>query len=60
MNAVLDRCDREGLPAYLEASSDRSRKLYERLGFELTGRPSTSRTAPGCGRCGANPGRTAI
>ncbi|MEV0635056.1 GNAT family N-acetyltransferase [Streptomyces sp. NPDC050619] len=36
---VLDRCDREGLPAYLEASNARSRNLYERLGFELTGRP---------------------
>ena len=36
---VLERCDREGLPAYLEASSARSRVLYERLGFELTGRP---------------------
>ncbi|WP_030928969.1 GNAT family N-acetyltransferase [Streptomyces sp. NRRL S-646] len=36
---VLDRCDREGLPAYLEASSARSRGMYERLGFELTGRP---------------------
>jgi GNAT superfamily N-acetyltransferase len=30
---VLDRCDREGLAAYLEASSDRSRSLYERHGF---------------------------
>ncbi|MEU6180365.1 GNAT family N-acetyltransferase [Streptomyces coeruleorubidus] len=37
IESVLDRCDREGLPAYLEASSDRSRKLYERLGFELAG-----------------------
>ncbi|MEV5429911.1 GNAT family N-acetyltransferase [Streptomyces sp. NPDC052701] len=36
---VLDRCDREGLPAYLEASSARSRRLYERLGFEPAGRP---------------------
>lgn len=34
---VLDRCDREGLPAYLEASSARSTKLYERLGFAFTG-----------------------
>ncbi|MFQ6142877.1 GNAT family N-acetyltransferase [Streptomyces seoulensis] len=34
---VLDRCDREGLPAYLEASSPRSAKLYERLGFAATG-----------------------
>ncbi|MEU5515852.1 GNAT family N-acetyltransferase [Streptomyces griseoaurantiacus] len=30
---VLERCDREGLPAYLEASSPRSVPLYERLGF---------------------------
>jgi ribosomal protein S18 acetylase RimI-like enzyme len=36
---VLERCDREGLPAYLEASNARSRALYERLGFEVTGRP---------------------
>jgi ribosomal protein S18 acetylase RimI-like enzyme len=36
---VLDRCDREGLPAYLEASNARSRTLYERLGFTFTGRP---------------------
>jgi GNAT superfamily N-acetyltransferase len=38
IEAVLDRCDREGLPAYLEASSARSRKLYERLGFEPAGK----------------------
>lgn len=31
---TLGRCDREGLPAYLEASSERSAALYERLGFE--------------------------
>jgi len=34
---VLERCDRDGVPAYLEASSARSRRLYERLGFEFTG-----------------------
>ncbi|GAB2857534.1 GNAT family N-acetyltransferase [Streptomyces deserti] len=39
IESVLDRCDREGLPAYLEASNARSRKLYERLGFELAGTP---------------------
>ncbi|KMS73719.1 acetyltransferase [Streptomyces viridochromogenes] len=39
INAALGRCDREGLPAYLEATSGRSRKLYERLGFELKGQP---------------------
>jgi GNAT superfamily N-acetyltransferase len=36
---VLDRCDREGVAAYLEASSARSRTLYERLGFALLDRP---------------------
>ncbi|WP_329271041.1 GNAT family N-acetyltransferase [Streptomyces sp. NBC_01451] len=36
---VLDRCDREGLAAYLEASSARSRTLYERLGFDLLDSP---------------------
>ncbi|MFE9093744.1 GNAT family N-acetyltransferase [Streptomyces sp. NPDC007264] len=35
---VLDRCDRERLPAYLEASSTRSTRLYERLGFAFTDR----------------------
>ncbi|WP_306323438.1 MULTISPECIES: GNAT family N-acetyltransferase [unclassified Streptomyces] len=39
MAPVFERCDREGLPAYLEASSPRSRRLYERLGFVVTGTP---------------------
>jgi GNAT superfamily N-acetyltransferase len=30
---TLECCDRERLPAYLEASSERSAALYERLGF---------------------------
>ncbi|MFD3653941.1 GNAT family N-acetyltransferase [Streptomyces sp. NPDC058620] len=38
IDEVLQRCDREGVPAYLEASSERSRGLYERLGFTFTGR----------------------
>lgn len=32
---TLNRCDRERLPAYLEASSERNAALYARLGFEL-------------------------
>ena len=36
LRPTLDRCDREGLPAYLEASSDRNAALYERLGFRVT------------------------
>ncbi|MEU9169893.1 GNAT family N-acetyltransferase [Streptomyces sp. NPDC048420] len=39
IGSVLERCDREGVPAYLEASSARSRGLYERLGFALVERP---------------------
>ncbi|HEU5244384.1 MAG TPA: GNAT family N-acetyltransferase [Gaiellaceae bacterium] len=31
---VLQRCDAERLPAYLEASSADNARLYERLGFE--------------------------
>jgi ribosomal protein S18 acetylase RimI-like enzyme len=33
LRPTLDRCDQEGVPAYLEASSERSAALYERLGF---------------------------
>ncbi len=33
LRPTLERCDRERLPAYIEASSERSAALYERLGF---------------------------
>jgi GNAT superfamily N-acetyltransferase len=32
---VLHGCDSEGTPAYLEASTERNRRLYERNGFVL-------------------------
>ena len=35
---VLERCDREGLPAFLETSTPRARALYSRHGFEVSGR----------------------
>lgn len=38
IDEVLQRCDRERVPAYLEASNERSRRLYERLGFTFMGR----------------------
>ncbi len=34
LEPTLARCDQEGLPAFLEASSDRNAALYARLGFE--------------------------
>lgn len=37
LRPTLDRCDREGLPAYLEATSERNAALYERLGFTRRG-----------------------
>ena len=33
MQPTLERADSAGLPTYIEASSDRSAALYERLGF---------------------------
>jgi len=37
MRPMLDRCDRDGAAAYLEATSDRNRALYERHGFRVQG-----------------------
>lgn len=37
MRPVLAVCDAAGVPAYLEATSARSRRLYERLGFKPMG-----------------------
>ena len=37
MRAVLDTCDRDAMPAYLEATSEGNRRLYLRHGFEVTG-----------------------
>jgi GNAT superfamily N-acetyltransferase len=37
MAPVLQHCDDVGLPAYLDATSPRNRRLYERHGFEVVG-----------------------
>ena len=37
LRPMLERCDRERMPAYLEASSPRNRSCYERNGFVATG-----------------------
>ena len=38
MRAVLDRCDRERIPAYLENTNERNQSFYERHGFKTTER----------------------
>lgn len=45
LRATLERCARERLPAYLEATSERNAALYERLGFEHLG-PFTLGASP--------------
>lgn len=35
MQPVLERCDRESIPAYLETAVGRNVLLYERLGFDV-------------------------
>lgn len=43
---VLDRCDEEGLPAYLESSNTRNVPFYARHGFEATGEIAVGKGAP--------------
>jgi ribosomal protein S18 acetylase RimI-like enzyme len=37
MRPVLEMCDRDAMPAYLEATSEGNKRLYLRHGFEVTG-----------------------
>jgi ribosomal protein S18 acetylase RimI-like enzyme len=37
LEPVLARCDRDGLPAYLESSNEANIPFYERHGFKVTG-----------------------
>jgi ribosomal protein S18 acetylase RimI-like enzyme len=43
---VLARCDADGVPAFLEASTPRNRVLYERHGFEAMDEFTLGRGAP--------------
>ena len=43
---MLERCDREGVPAYLESSNVRNVPFYARHGFEATGEIVVGKGAP--------------
>ncbi len=46
MAPVLERADREGMPAYLESSKEKNLPLYERHGFRVTERIELPRGGP--------------
>jgi GNAT superfamily N-acetyltransferase len=46
MRPVLERCDREGIPAYLESSKERNVPLYERHGFRVVGKDYLPKGGP--------------
>jgi GNAT superfamily N-acetyltransferase len=46
MRHTLDRCDAEGLPAYLESSNPRNVPFYARHGFDVTGEIVVGKGAP--------------
>lgn len=56
MRPILDRCDRERLPAYLEATTPRNRACYERQGFEVTEEFRFPKDGPPAWRMWRNPG----
>ena len=55
MRPILDRCDREGMPAYLEATTPRNRTCYLRQGFEVTEEFHFPRNGPPCWRMWRTP-----
>ncbi len=46
LRVVLDRCDAERIPAYLEATCEDNKRLYERHGFAVSGAGITVRDSP--------------
>jgi GNAT superfamily N-acetyltransferase len=46
LGPMLDRCDTEGMPAYLESSNSLNVPFYARHGFEVTGEIAVGRGAP--------------
>ena len=46
MQPVLERCDADGLPAYLESTKERNVGFYEQHGFEVVGKEQIASDGP--------------
>jgi ribosomal protein S18 acetylase RimI-like enzyme len=46
MQPILERCDAEGVPAYLESSKESNVAFYRRHGFEVTGTINLAKGGP--------------
>lgn len=46
IDSVLETCDAEGVPAFLESSKERNISYYERFGFEVTGEERLPKGGP--------------
>jgi len=46
LTPILERCDRDGVPAFLEASTPRNRAMYERHGFAVSEEFKLGKGAP--------------
>lgn len=55
LRPVLERCDQQQLPAYLEASTPRNRALYERHGFKVLEECTYAKDAPALWRMWRDP-----
>ena len=55
LRPVLDHCDAEGWPAYLESSKERNIPFYFRHGFTVVREVPLPVAGPTSGRCGATP-----
>jgi GNAT superfamily N-acetyltransferase len=59
LRAMLARADREGMPAYHEATSPRNRALYERHGYVSQGELTLPDGGPTLWRMWREPARAA-